>query len=80
MKILKAEVVVPGDDGYICYLTRKEAIVIKSLVGVCSGPPSTTPVRELTDEIFHRMSGMHIPSRAVTQDHGNIPLQAGIEI
>lgn len=31
MKVIKASSVVAGNDGYICYLTRKEALAVCEL-------------------------------------------------
>lgn len=50
MKVVKASVVNPTDDGFICYLSRKEAIAIATLTGNCIGGGSA---RVTTNHIFN---------------------------
>lgn len=79
MKVIKASSVLPENDGYICYLTRKEAIAIKSLTGLCSGPSATNPIRNITDGIFHRLAEQDVPFQSITVGAANIPIHGDIE-
>lgn len=62
MKVVKASVVNPADDGFICYLSRKEAVVISTLTGHCVSSVGSN-VRNITDHMYGVLSSKGVPAK-----------------
>lgn len=62
MKVVKASVVNPNDDGLICYLSRKEAEFIR---GVCGYLYGSGPNRAISTELWHKPGSVNVPCHPV---------------
>lgn len=63
MKVIKASSVVAGNDGYICYLTRKEAQVICSLTGSCA--PAGGGATDYTNAVYHALENKGVEYHSI---------------